>query len=118
MEIAKEKQEEYELDMRMRLKKKVKHDREMSENNFKQALQKVNPNSGRFSDRGKAFITESPDQRSNNSRTQSGFFGTRSGMMRSAFYAQDNKIKQELATFYNKVDRGFNNSLQMKQMRI
>lgn len=93
MELAKEKQVIYEQDMKERLERKSKHEREMSENNFKTAIKKYHDTS-RFE--GRAFITDSPDARSTNSKTQSNFFGNKGNMFRSTFIAQNNQIEQEL----------------------
>lgn len=63
---------------------------------------------------GKTFITESPDARSQGSKTHSNFFAGRNNMFRSTFLAQDNQIQNELTNVNNKIERGYTNSLHMR----
>lgn len=61
MENAKEHQQQYEQDLKDRLEKKVRYEKDQSELNFKHAIKKFHETSRL--DR-KTFITDSPDARS------------------------------------------------------
>ena len=74
------------------MSKKVQHERDASENNFKTALKKFHDTQRD----GKTFITDSPDARSQGSKTHSNFFAGRNNMFRSTFMAHDNQIQNEL----------------------
>jgi len=56
--------------------KKIKKERDQSENNFKQALNRMHQTTR--AGEGKTFLTESPDARSQQSKQgKQGFFGSR-----------------------------------------
>lgn len=93
LENAKEHQIKYEQDLKERLQKKMLHEREQSEHNFKQALSKFH-NTSRYE--GKTFLTESPDARSQASKTQGNFFGSKSMFKSNLNPIEDKLIEEDL----------------------
>lgn len=115
LENAKEQQVKYEQDLKDRQSKKLMHEREQSEHNFKQALSKFHQTT-RFE--GKTFLTESPDARSQASRTQGNFFGSRSMFKSNLNPMEDKLIEEDLKNFHSKIEKGFFNSISEKQKRV
>ena len=87
---AQEKQHERLEELKQRIQKKKEKEREISEHNYKSALREFH-STQRIGGRG-TFITESPDARSQGSRTHSNFFGKQGGsMFRSTLNAEESQ---------------------------
>jgi hypothetical protein len=108
---AAEYQEELRKDIEMRKKKKRDIDRMRSQNDYNKALDFYHT-----SRIGGGFTSpDSPEAKSQMSKTQQSFWP---GNHSQRVALGSDKVNEELKNYQSKIERGFHNSMMLKQMKV